>query len=207
MTTPDIETAAAVDPAAARSVPSFRVATPADAEEVAALAARTFALACPPTTTVEAIAEHIRTVLSPARFRAHLEDSAHRVLLAEMDGRPVGYTMLVARPPADPDVAGALRLRPEVELSKVYVEAGMHGVGVARPLMAETLRIARELPGERGRDAEAGIWLGVNEHNARAIRFYERSGFRIVGTRSFRLSDAVETDHVMEQPLAATGRD
>ena len=207
MTTPDIETAAAVDPAAARSVPSFRVATPADAEEVAALAARTFALACPPTTTVEAIAEHIRTVLSPARFRAHLEDSAHRVLLAEVDGRPVGYTMLVACPPADPDVAGALRLRPEVELSKVYVEAGMHGIGVARPLMAETLRIARELPGERGRDAEAGIWLGVNEHNARAIRFYERSGFRIVGTRSFRLSDAVETDHVMEQPLAATGRD
>ncbi|PPF54764.1 N-acetyltransferase [Clavibacter michiganensis] len=202
-----METAAAVDPAAARSVPSFRVATPADAEEVAALAARTFALACPPTTTVEAIAEHIRTVLSPARFRAYLEDSAHRVLLAEVDGRPVGYTMLVACPPADPDVAGALRLRPEVELSKVYVEAGMHGIGVARPLMAETLRIARELPGERGRDAEAGIWLGVNEHNARAIRFYERSGFRIVGTRSFRLSDAVETDHVMEQPLAATGRD
>jgi ribosomal protein S18 acetylase RimI-like enzyme len=190
------------DPVAAPVVPSFRVASPADADEVAALAARTFALACPPSTTAEAIAEHIRTVLSPARFRAHLSDPAHRVVLAEVDGRPVGYTMVVAAPPADPDVAGALRLRPAIELSKVYVEAGSHGVGVARPLMAETLRIARELAGERDRDA--GIWLGVNEHNARAIRFYERSGFRIVGTRSFRLSDAVETDHVMERPLAAT---
>ena len=191
------------DPAAP-AVPSFRVASPADADEVAALAARTFALACPPTTTAEAIAEHIRTVLSPARFRAHLADPAHRVVLAEVDGRPVGYTMVVAAPPADADVAGALRLRPEVELSKVYVEQGSHGAGVARPLMAETLRVARELAGERGRDVEAGIWLGVNEHNARAIRFYERSGFRIVGTRSFRLSDSVETDHVMEQALAAT---
>jgi ribosomal protein S18 acetylase RimI-like enzyme len=190
------------DPVAAPVVPSFRVASPADAEEVAGLAARTFALACPPSTTAEAIAEHIRTVLSPARFRAHLADPAHRVVVAEVDGRPVGYTMVVAAPPADPDVAGALRLRPAIELSKVYVEAGSHGVGVARPLMAETLRIARELAGERDRDA--GIWLGVNEHNARAIRFYERSGFRIVGTRSFRLSDAVETDHVMERPLAAT---
>ncbi|RIJ18552.1 GNAT family N-acetyltransferase [Clavibacter nebraskensis] len=171
---------------------------------MAALAARTFALACPPTTTAEAIAEHVRTVLSPARFRAHLADPAHRVVLAEVGGRPVGYTMVVAAPPADADVAGALRLRPEVELSKVYVERGSHGAGLARPLMAETLRVARELAGERGRDAEAGIWLGVNEHNARAIRFYERSGFRIVGTRSFRLSDAVETDHVMEQGLAAT---
>ncbi|QOD43628.1 GNAT family N-acetyltransferase [Clavibacter zhangzhiyongii] len=182
--------------------PSFRVATPADADEVAAVAARTFALACPPTTTAEAIAEHIRTVLSPARFRAHLADPAHRVVLAEVDGRPVGYTMVVAAPPADPDVAGALRLRPVIELSKVYVEAGQHGAGVARPLMAETLRVARTLAGDAGRDAEAGIWLGVNEHNLRAIRFYERSGFGIVGTRSFRLSDAVETDHVMERPLA-----
>ncbi|MBM7412007.1 ribosomal protein S18 acetylase RimI-like enzyme [Clavibacter michiganensis] len=194
------------DPAAAPvpAVPSFRVAAPADAEEVADLAARTFALACPPTTTAAAIAEHIRTVLSPARFRAHLADPTHRVVLAEVGGRPVGYTMVVQAPPADADVAGALRLRPEVELSKVYVERGSHGAGLAGPLMAETLRVARELAGERGRDAEAGIWLGVNEHNARAIRFYERSGFRIVGTRSFRLSDAVETDHVMEQPLTAT---
>jgi GNAT superfamily N-acetyltransferase len=191
-------------PTASAPVPTFRVAVTADADEVAAVAARTFALACPPTTTAAAIAEHIRTVLSPARFRAHLADPAHRVLLAEVDGRPVGYTMLVAAPPADADVAGSLRLRPEVELSKVYVEAGMHGAGVGRPLMQATLRVARELAGERGRDAEAGIWLGVNEHNARAIRFYERSGFRIVGTRSFHLADAVETDHVMEQPLAAT---
>ena len=186
------------------AVPSFRIATTADADEVAALAARTFSLACPPTTTAEAIAAHIRTVLSPARFRVHLADPTHRVVLAEVGGRPVGYTMVVQAPPSDPDVAGALRLRPEVELSKVYVEQGAHGAGVARPLMAETLRVARELAGERGLDADAGIWLGVNEHNARAIRFYERSGFRIVGTRSFRLSDAVETDHVMERALAAT---
>ncbi|WP_440695400.1 N-acetyltransferase family protein [Clavibacter nebraskensis] len=192
------------DPAIASVIPSFRVAAPADADEVAALAARTFALACPPTTTAEAIAVHIATVLSPARFRERLADPAHSVVLAEVDGRPVGYTMVVAAPPADADVAGALRLRPVIELSKVYVEAGSHGVGVARPLMAETLRIARQLAGERGRDADAGIWLGVNEHNARAIRFYARSGFGIVGTRSFRLSDAVETDHVMERPLAPT---
>jgi ribosomal protein S18 acetylase RimI-like enzyme len=192
------------DPVAAPSAPSYRVATPADADEVASLAARTFALACPPSTTAEAIAEHVRTVLSPERFASHLADPARRVVIAEVDGRAVGYTMTVAAPPADPDVAGALRLRPEIELSKVYVEAGQHGVGIARPLMAETLRIARDLAGASGRDAEAGIWLGVNEHNARAIRFYERSGFRIVGTRSFRLADSVETDHVMERPLVAT---
>ena len=66
-----------------------------------------------PVDTAEAIAEHIRTVLSPARFREHLADPAHRVVLAEVGARAVGYTMVVQAPPADADVAGALRLRPE----------------------------------------------------------------------------------------------
>jgi ribosomal protein S18 acetylase RimI-like enzyme len=47
-----------------------------------------------------------------------------------------------------------------------------------------------------------GLWLGVNSQNARAIRFYEKSGFRKVGTKSFRLGSTVEHDFVMERPLA-----
>jgi ribosomal protein S18 acetylase RimI-like enzyme len=47
----------------------------------------------------------------------------------------------------------------------------------------------------------AGMWLGVNSQNARAIRFYEKSGFRKVGTKSFQLGGTVEHDFVMERPL------
>jgi len=47
-----------------------------------------------------------------------------------------------------------------------------------------------------------GLWLGVNSQNARAIRFYEKSGFYKVGTKSFRLGDTVEHDFVMERPVA-----
>jgi ribosomal protein S18 acetylase RimI-like enzyme len=47
----------------------------------------------------------------------------------------------------------------------------------------------------------AGAWLGVNSQNARAIRFYEKSGFRKVGTKSFRLGSTIEHDFVLERPL------
>jgi ribosomal protein S18 acetylase RimI-like enzyme len=47
----------------------------------------------------------------------------------------------------------------------------------------------------------AGMWLGVNSENARAIRFYEKSGFRRVGTKSFQLGSTVEHDFVMEREL------
>jgi diamine N-acetyltransferase len=46
-----------------------------------------------------------------------------------------------------------------------------------------------------------GLWLGVNSQNARAIRFYEKSGFRRVGTKSFKLGSTVEHDFVMERGL------
>jgi ribosomal protein S18 acetylase RimI-like enzyme len=45
------------------------------------------------------------------------------------------------------------------------------------------------------------MWLGVNSQNAKAIRFYEKSGFRKVGTKSFTLGSTVAHDFVMEQTL------
>ncbi|MET1053382.1 MAG: GNAT family N-acetyltransferase, partial [Mycetocola sp.] len=37
--------------------------------------------------------------------------------------------------------------------------------------------------------------------NARAVRFYEKSGFAIVGNKTFRLGSSLEHDFVMEQAL------
>jgi RimJ/RimL family protein N-acetyltransferase len=44
----------------------------------------------------------------------------------------------------------------------------------------------------------AGIWLGVNQLNARANRFYERSGFALVGTKRFLVGGSWEDDFVRE---------
>ena len=65
---------------------TVRRASAADAEELAAVAAATFPLACPPHVTEEAKADFIRTVLSVERFRGYLADSGRVLFLAE-DGR------------------------------------------------------------------------------------------------------------------------
>jgi ribosomal protein S18 acetylase RimI-like enzyme len=51
----------------------------------------------------------------------------------------------------------------------------------------------------------ASVWLGVNSQNAKAIRFYEKSGFTKVGTKSFTLGDSVESDFILECPLSGKG--
>ena len=173
----------------------IRPARPGDESGLAAVAAETFPLACPPHTTDEAKALFIAAHLSAERFAEYLADPSRRILIAEdADGGAVGYTLLNVGEPADEDVRAAIRVRPTAELSKCYVLPGHHGEGVAGRLMAESLRLAAEA-------GAAGVWLGVNELNARAQRFYGKHGFERVGAKRFLVGDRLEDDWVMERPL------
>ena len=171
---------------------TVRGATPDDAGRLHELAAATFRLACPPGTTEEAIADFLATTLSETSFDGYLADPARTLLIAEVDGTPAGYTMLVFTEPADADVAAAVTSHPVAELSKFYVLQDQHGAGVSAALMTATLAVARE----RG---SAGVWLGVNQQNGRANRFYEKHGFVIVGTKGFELGGRREDDFVRER--------
>ena len=164
-----------------------------DAALLHELAAATFGLACPPGTTQPAIDDFVATVLSETSFAGYLADPARVLLIAEADGVPAGYTMLVFGEPTDPDVVAAITVHPTVELSKVYVALGHHGAGIGPALMSASLDMA----GERA----SAVWLGVNQHNARANRFYEKNGFVIVGTKRFLVGGKLEDDFVRERVL------
>ena len=45
------------------------------------------------------------------------------------------------------------------------------------------------------------LWLGVWEENRRAQRFYEKHGFKRVGTLTFPYGDTVGTNFVLEKVL------
>lgn len=171
----------------------IRSAAAADVPALAELAALTFPLACPPHTTDAAKAAFIAAHLSAPRLEEYLADPARDLLVAAEDDALVGYALLVAGEPADADVAAAIRIRPTVELSKCYVHPDHHGAGVASALMAAALEVVRA----RG---AAGVWLGVNQLNARAQRFYDKSGFERVGVKRFLVGDRYEDDYVYERP-------
>lgn len=174
---------------------TIRRAVATDAAALADLAAETFPLACPPHTTAEAIAAFIGEHFTVARFGEYLADAMRTLLVAEEPGgRLVGYTMLIAGEPGDPDAAAAVVARPAIELSKFYTRRAAHGTGVAAPLMAGTLEAASAT-------GASSAWLGVNEENGRAIRFYEKHGFAKVGRKHFTVGGRVEDDWVLERPL------
>ena len=73
----------------------------------------------------------------------------------------------------------------------VVVGGGVAGVSAA--LMSAVLDEAATL-------GAAGVWLGVNQQNTRAQRFYAKHGFTITGTKTFRLGTHIEADYVMVRP-------
>jgi ribosomal protein S18 acetylase RimI-like enzyme len=169
-------------------------ATLAELPELAAVAAATFPLACPPTVTPENVAAFIDENLTQAHFAGYLSDPGRLVLVARHDGRMTGYAMLVRGVPDDEQVQRAVTVLPTVEISKMYVLPDNHGGGVSAALMTEALRRAPDL------DARS-VWLGVNQNNQRAQRFYAKHGFTVTGTKTFRLGTRVENDYVMVRPV------
>ena len=102
--------------------------------------------------------------------------------------------MLIRGVPDDANIQRAVPVRPAVEVSKLYLLPDFHGQGVSAALMDAALATATEW-GARC------VWLGVNEKNQRAHRFYSKSGFKVNGAKTFRIGAFVEDDHVMIREL------
>lgn len=131
----------------------------------------------------ENIAAFVEANLSEDRFAEYLADPHRAVLVAGHDDRIVGYAMLIRG--ADDDTA---------ELSKIYVAPEHHGTGVATALMDLALATADAWGVGR-------VWLGVNQANQRAQRFYVKSGFTVSGTRTFQVGAGRENDFIMTRAL------
>jgi ribosomal protein S18 acetylase RimI-like enzyme len=173
---------------------TIRRADDRDAAALADVAAATFALACPPDMPADSISLFIAEHLTAARFEEYVVDPSRVVMVAEDGYEAVGYALLVHGEPYDADVRAAVQRRPTTELSKIYVLPTAHGGGVARDLLAACVDAAREI-------GAAGMWLGTNQHNERAQRFYLKSGFERVGTKKFWVGDHWEDDYVFELAL------
>ena len=139
------------------------------------------------------IDDYVAHAFSPAQQTMELVEPGARVLVLEdtEDGM-LGYAHLrQTTPPAA--LAGHFAL----EISRFYVDRPWHGHGLARVLMSACIAETRS----RGADA---LWLLVYQDNARAIAFYEKSGFRRAGTAQFRLGRRVDDDWVMVRSVVGT---
>jgi ribosomal protein S18 acetylase RimI-like enzyme len=162
-----------------------RIATPDDAATLFALALKTFVDAFAPDNRAEDMDAYTSVAFGEAQQRSELQDADILTIFAEEDGKAVGYAQLRRTPDAP---------HGDLEVARFYVDRDHHGRGVAQLLMKAVDDQARALGGKR-------LWLGVWEHNARAIAFYRKVGFVQCSSHPFLLGSDLQTDWVMNRRL------
>jgi diamine N-acetyltransferase len=170
---------------------TIRDATPDDAKLLTDLAYTTFwdAFAHHPKNAPDDLNYYMRQAFNVEQISAELDDPKNIFLIAEIDGEAAGYSKIIV----DNIEPGITAERP-VELSRLYSHQKHLGKGVGQKLMDACFERAVA----EDRDV---MWLGVWEYNPRAQRFYEKNGFRVVGSHVFQLGKDSQTDLLMEKKL------
>ena len=167
----------------------IRVAEPTDNALLAELGARTFFDTFARDNTPEDIAAYLAASFSPPLQADELADPLTTFLIAEIDSAAAGYARLRLNPP--PTVITG---RQPLEIARFYSDKAWIGRGVGAALMTACL----DLAAQQGCDT---IWLDVWERNARAIAFYQKWGFAVVGTQSFQLGSDLQNDLLMQRTV------
>jgi ribosomal protein S18 acetylase RimI-like enzyme len=167
----------------------IRYATPEDAGLIADLSRQTFYDAFAAVNTPEDIEKFMNEQFTREQLMAEVNDPASIFLLATVEGKVSGYARLREVP--NPSELGDT---PAVEIARIYSITQAIGKGVGKALMQECISIART----KGKQL---IWLGVWEHNQRAISFYTKWGFERFSEHTFVVGNDPQTDWMMKKAL------
>ena len=163
-----------------------------DALALSVLAEATFRTAFAESNSAANMQLHCAGSYGQALQLAEIRESSRETWVAEADSRLVAFVQL--RLDAEsPMISGE---RP-VEIQRFYADASHHGTGLAHQLMAHVLARAEAA-------GCAALWLGVWERNTRALAFYRKWGFDVVGEHIFKLGEDPQRDLIMRRDVQST---
>jgi diamine N-acetyltransferase len=167
----------------------IRLATPSDAGLIARISRQTFYDSFASQNTRENMDMFMNGQFTQEALKEEAGAEGNIFLLAFFQEEPAGYVRM--RESKNPDELGNARA---IEIARIYAASGMTSKGIGSKLMQRCIAIAVEMKMEV-------IWLGVWEHNLRAIDFYRKWGFEKFGEHVFMLGNDVQNDWMMKRKL------
>jgi ribosomal protein S18 acetylase RimI-like enzyme len=137
----------------------------------------------------ENMRNYLRDNLSLEKLGEELNNPESSFYFAEMKDQVIGYLKL--------NVGAAQNECKEntgLEIERIYVLKEYHGLTIGQLLFEKAISIAKSTEMQY-------VWLGVWEKNERAIAFYTKNGFKVVGHHLFKLGDDIQTDYLMKLAL------
>ena len=139
--------------------------------------------------TEEDMQNYIARNLSTEKLIKELANTQSHFYFALIEDDIVGYLKL--NEPAtqsDKHYAGSL------EIERIYVLKEFHGKKIGQELLDKGIDFATK-------NNFSFIWLGVWEHNKRAINFYQKNKFEIIDKHIFTLGSDEQIDLIMKLQL------
>ena len=171
------------------SVPELRKANLSDLPELLALARTSFLQAFTAGNKPENVKAYLADAFTEHKLTKEMQETASTFIVASLAGKLLGYTKLnLAAAQADVQDPSS------VEVARLYTLEEAWGTGLGQLLLDAAIAFAKQ-------EGKTWLWLGVWEHNARAIRFYEKNGLRIFGSHPFPFGDEIQNDWLMRVDL------
>ncbi len=165
---------------------SYKLATVDDALKLSVISSAIFKETFAAQNTKENLLTYIEENFNNEVLEVELADDQNKFIVFYDQTVPIGYIKLRSNS-NHPKLKGL----DAMEIQRLYLKKEYHGTGVGHVMMNVCLSIAKD-------EKVQVIWLGVWEHNLRAISFYRKFGFETFGTQIFMMATEAQTDLVMK---------
>ena len=151
-------------------------------EHLRSVAIRTFDETFRQYNTPENMQLYFDTSLSREQLTKELNTQGAEFFFAMVDGKVSGYLKTcVNEAQTDPFGDDAF------QIERIYILQEFQRKGIGSILLKKALQLGKEY-------RKKFAWLGVWEHNDKALTFYKKFGFHQIGSHTFNLGDDPQTD-------------
>jgi ribosomal protein S18 acetylase RimI-like enzyme len=155
----------------------FEIPTLKDAELLSRLAKQTFRESHGTSAAEKDILEYEAKRLGVELFRNELNDPKTIFRVAYLNDVPVGFSKASFNFP-NPKI----KEQTVCQLEKLYVLKEFYDQKIGQPLFDLNVELAKQA-------GQKGMWLYVWTENKRALRFYEKQGFKNIANTLFKISE------------------
>ena len=137
--------------------------------------------------TPEDTKKYIDTNFTDEQVLLELNKKNSIFYLAMLNNKPVGYLKINFL-----DAQTEEQGNDAMEIQRIYILSEYKGKGIGTALMSKAEEEAKIAKVKR-------IWLGVWEHNDKAIAFYKKKGYKRFSEHTFMFGNDPQTDYLMEK--------
>ena len=166
-----------------------RKITSVDLTDLVKISRQTFTETFEEVNSEEDMQKYLSENLSEEQLQSELDNPESEFYFAENKDEILGYLKLNSGNSQTEN-----KTENSIEIERIYVLKEFLRMKIGQLLLDHFIQIAKEKKAEF-------IWLGVWEHNERALKFYGKNGFEVYSKHDFVLGKDVQTDLLMKMNL------